>query len=66
MRKYTMKNEMTNMMKKIPNDYSKAMLLKLKTIIAIGALISLTAFSSYTSNLSDSGLESPSYPVVHF
>jgi len=44
----------------------KNTILKLKTIIAIGALVSLSACSSYTANLSESGLEQPIYPVIHF
>ena len=57
---------MRNTNKNRSNKYSKAMILKLRTIIAIGVLISLTACSSYTSNLSESGLEIPIYPVVQF
>ena len=39
---------------------------KLKTIIAIGALISLSACSSYTLHSDEPGLAVSSYPVIQF
>ena len=39
---------------------------KLKTIIAIGALISLAACTGYTPHSSEVGLVIPTYPVIQF
>ena len=57
---------MRNTNKKISNEYSRATILKLRYIIAIGALISLTACSSYTLHSSEPGLAVSSYPVIQF
>ena len=57
---------MRNTNKNSSNEYSKAMILKLKYIIAIGVLISLTACTGYTLNSSEVGSVIPTYPVIQF
>lgn len=57
---------MRNTNKKISNEYSRATILKLRYIIVIGALISLSACSSYTLHSSEPGLAVSSYPVIQF
>ena len=66
MRNTNSSNEYSKAIKESSNTMINNTLLKLRTIIAIGALISLTACTGYTLNSNEVGSEIPSYPVIHF
>lgn len=58
-------NTMFNKSKFNNTVFNKA-ISKLKTIIVIGALISISACSSYALHSSEPGLEIATYPVIQF
>ncbi len=66
MRNTNSSNEYSRTIKESSNTMINNTLLKLRTIIAIGVLISLSACTGYTLNSSEVGSELPSYPVIQF
>ncbi len=59
-------NENLSTMTGSSNSMNRNSLSKLRVIMAIGALMSLTACSGYTSHLSEGVSAMPTYPVVQF
>ena len=59
-------NENSRAMKDSSNTVIYNKISKLRYIVVIGALISLTSCSSYTLHSSEPGLAVSSYPVIQF
>lgn len=68
---------MRNISKNISNEYPKVLkepssnmihntLLKLRYVLVIGVIMSISSCAGYTVNLNESGSEMPIYPVIQF